>query len=162
SIVADQMFEAGIVPSFDGGEKNSCIAEGARLRRRNPQGFRQFVAIVETHIGNEDITSFPPNERLAIEAILRQHSPQPPTERNITVRPLRAVMWTVHFLSREHPRAAFGSIGSAIGTPQPGKGRHFCSGVAIKPSARNSSSSSRTWRSQTSGSTLYVASNAAQ
>ena len=36
-------------------------------------------------------------------------------------------MWTVQFLSHEHPRAALGSIGPAIETPQPSKGRHFSS-----------------------------------
>ena len=156
------MLKTGFFPAFDGGQKNGGIRTSWRIRPRDLQQIDQFIPIVQADIGHEHITSRAAEERLTVVGIFRQHLHQPAAECHAPVRPLPDGIWTVPSLSREHPRTIADRIGPPVEMPHAGKRRHCSSGVTIRPSARNSSSRSTTWRSQLLGSTLYSVSSAAQ
>ncbi len=132
-VIADQARKARVVPALEGGQQDGGVANTLRRRCGNIERGGELVAIVEPDIGHQHEAAATPDERLAVEGILRQQPHQLTAECDAAIRPLAARIWPVQFLRGQHPRAPVGG-GPAVEMPEAGKRRHrgpgLCEGAA--------------------------------
>ena len=124
SVIADKVIETSFLPTLDGGQKDSRVAQLSGARWRNIEAIGKFVAIVETKIGNQNEPAITTSQGLAIEAVLRKRSHQTAAERDAGAGPLSRGIGTINFLRAQHACASIGGVARPVEIPQSRKSAH--------------------------------------
>ncbi len=112
--VAQQLSGAIVAPALVGAHQKGAVGQGAQIRRRDAEGLRQRLPIVQAHIGDEDDAGFPVVQRLGLKPIFFGDPHQAMTEADGAIHPQFATVGAAMRERVRHPLEVADGDGAAV------------------------------------------------